>query len=181
MSRTVSATFKAAAFASQTGEVLVTLLTISHDSLEDGPLRLSSDPTVRLDLLGSEGSEGEASGGQPRYGTVSRGETYSFLPFRVTLPDESDDAPPAVRLEVDNVSRELVPLLRSTSTPAEVQVEILLASDLDTVEVAFPVLQVAEVDYDADRVTINLVVDYLAAEPFPAGSFDPSGFPGLFG
>ena len=75
------------------------------------------------------------------------------------------------------------PVLRSTATPALVVIEILLGSDLETVEVAFPVLDLAEAspDYEAGQVTLDLVVDFLANEPYPAASFDPSVCPGLFG
>lgn len=176
MSRAVSEAFQAAANAEETGEVVVILLTITHADLE-APIRLSNDPTQRLDLLESES---EASG-QPVYGTISRGDSYLYLPFQLTLPQEQDQSPPSARVVIENVGRDLVPLLRSTSTPAQVTIEILLASDLETVEVTFPTLDLAQADYDAGQATLDLVVDYLANEPYPAGNFDPSGFPGLFG
>jgi hypothetical protein len=36
------------------------------------------------------------------------------------------------------------------------------------------------VNYNKDQITAELVVQSLAAEPFPAHTFTPSYFPGLF-
>jgi len=181
VSRQVSGAFQAAANAEQTGEVVVILLTITHADMEE-TVRISNDPTQRLDLTSGSESEGsEGAGGQPVYGTISRGETYLYIPFQLTLPQEQDQSPPAARIVLENVGQELIGLLRSTSTPAQVLIEILLASDLETVEVTFPTLDLAQADYDAGQATLDLVVDYLANEPYPSGNFDPASFPGLFG
>lgn len=167
MSRTTSSAFKAAAFSAETGEVLVCLLTITHPDL-DSPIRISSDPTTRL------------STDPLAYGTASRGETFLFLPFGFTLPDDRDDTPPRVQIALDNVDRGIIGLLRTIATPATVRVEVVLASDPGTVEIALPALQMAEVSYDAATITVSLVADGLQTEPFPAGQFDPGRFPGLF-
>jgi len=167
MSRTVSLTLRTAANAEATGEILIFLVTVTHELLET-PLRFSSDPTERLSV-------------DPLvYGTSSRGDTYSFLPLGLVLPDDSDGTPPAIKLTIDNVSRDMIPLLRSVSTPATVTVELVLASDPDTVEVAWPDFDLVNASYDAGQVSIDLAVNALATEPYPAGSFTPSGFPGMF-
>lgn len=171
MTRTTSAAFRAAAFAQETGEVVVTLLTIMHDSLAD-PIRLSNDPTQRVDGTGAS---------QPAYGTVSRGDTYLFCPFQLLLPDDQDRTSPAARLRLSNVHQDLIPLLRSVDTPASVLVEVVLASAPDDVEVSFPPLDLSEATFDAAEIEVDLVMDTLENEPYPAESFDPSGFPALFG
>ncbi len=170
MSRELSEAFKAAAYAQETGKVVVSLLTITHDDLEE-TLRASSDATERVEGSGA---------GQPVYGTVSRGETYYYIPHQMRLPTEQDRSTPTAQIVLDNVGRELVQLVRSTDTPAQVTIEIVLADDPDTVEVTFPTLDLVGVSYEAGRMTLDLSVDHLSAEPFPAGSFDPSGFRGLF-
>ena len=106
MSRSLSLTLRRALNAQEAGEVPAWLLTITHPLL-DAPIRLSSDPTVRL----TEAPE-------ITYGTVSRGESYMFLPISFPLPDEKGDATPLMRLTLDNVGRELINILRSTTTPA---------------------------------------------------------------
>lgn len=167
MSRTTSASFRSAAFSSETDEVVICLLTITHETL-DQPIRLSSDPTSRI-------SENPLS-----YATVSRGETFLFLPFEFTLPADQDDVPPRVSLNLANADRGLIALLRGISSPLQIKVEVVLASSLDTVEVDLPIMQLSEIDYDAQGLRANLVIDGMQTEPFPAGQFDRGRFPGLF-
>lgn len=171
MSRNVSAAFKAAAFAQETGKVVAALLTVTH---EDDPetYRFSSDPTQRLDGSGAA---------QPVYGTVSRGDEYLFLtPFQLLLPDDQDRSAPSARLRLSNIDRELITLLRSFTSPAQFLIELILADDPDTVEVTFPLLDLSAADYDAAEVELSVTVDALADEPYPADNYDPSGFPGLY-
>lgn len=166
--RTVSLTLRAAGNAEQTGEIPVYLLTVTHASLAT-PLRLSSDPTERqsVDPL--------------LYGTTSRGEFYAFLPMSLTLPDDSPDTPPAIRVTIDNVARTLIPLLRSISTPAQVTVEMVLASAPDDVEATWPEFDLFNVGYDdAISVTADLGIPSFATEPYPAGTYSPAYFRGLY-
>jgi hypothetical protein len=167
MPRQLSPSFISGAFAQETDEVLVCLLTITHEDLAL-PLYLSSDPTTRL-------SENPLA-----YGTSSRGNMHLFLPFEFTLPDDMSDSPPRVQLSMDNTDRQLVALLRSISTPASIKVEIVLASDPDFVELTLPAMQLGDVTIEEGRISANLVADNLINEPHPAGSFTPGSFPGLF-
>lgn len=167
MSREVTPSFLGAAFAQETGEVPICLLTVTHEDLDE-PIYLSSDATTRL-------SE------QPLvYGTESRGEQYIFLPFEFTLPDDRSDSPPRVHLTMDNIDRSLVTILRSFSSPASVMMEIVLASDLDTVEITMPALQMSDVSIGDHSIAVTLVADALINEPHPAGQLTPGAFPGLF-
>jgi len=163
----LSLTFRAAAYAERTGEVPVVLVTVTHESL-DAPLYFSSDPTSRITT-------------DPLvYGTVSRGNTYTYLPMSLVLPEDSLDTEPAMQLQLDNVMRTLTPLLRSISTPALVTVELVLASTPDVVEATWPQFEISKSTPVADTVSIDLTTDSDATEPYPAGSFTPAGFPGLF-
>ena len=167
MSRTVSLTLRTALNAEQTGETTIFLITVVHPSLGT-PLRFSSDPTTRLTV-------------DPlQYGTVSRGNTYNFLPIGLVMPDDSDQTPPAMKLVLDNVMRDAIPLLRSISTPATVTIEMVLASAPDTVEVAWTGFDLVNVDYNDGSISADLTINALVTEPYPAGSFTPSGFGGLF-
>lgn len=167
MSRTISLTLRTAANAEQTGEIPVFLVTVMHPSLAD-PMLFSSDPTTRL------------STDPLLYGTVSRSQNYNYLPISYIMPDDSDATPPAIKLVIDNVSRALVPLLRSVLTPPSVTIEMVLASAPDNVEVAWADFDLVNADYDSGSASLDLTVNGLATEPFPVGIFAPSGFPGLF-
>jgi hypothetical protein len=58
--------------------------------------------------------------------------------------------------------------------------EIVLASDPDTVEAKFVDFKLTNVTYDAHVVQGDLTIEDFTAEPFPAASFSPSLFPGIF-
>lgn len=166
MARNLSPGFLAGLYAQETDEVVVCLLTVTHDDLSE-PIYLSSDATVRL------------SDDPLVYGTMSRGYEFLYLPFEFTLPDDKSDSPPRVQLAIDNTDRELVAQLRSFSTPASVKVELVLASDLDTVEVQLPALQLSDVTL-SETISATLVADGLINEPHPGRQFTPGSFPGLF-
>jgi hypothetical protein len=165
--RVLSLNFREALFGQESGEVPIFLLTITHPDL-DAPVYLTTDPTERL-------------GTDPlRYGTISRGNTYLYAGVDVTLPDEQDKSPPASKLTIANVTRDLVPLARSINTPAQVMIEAVLASAPDIVESSWPGFDMSNLTYDATSLQFDLTVDALVTEPYPGGSFSPANFPGLF-
>lgn len=167
MSRTVSLTFRDAINAQEVGDEPIVLLTITHPDFAD-PARLCSAPLTRL------------SDAPLQYGLVSRGETYLFAPFTGQLPDDVDERAPTARFILENVSRSLVAMIRSVSSPASATVEVILASSPDDVEIEYPQFQVQNVSYNANVMTVDLSIDSMTDEPYPAGTFSPSGFPGLF-
>jgi hypothetical protein len=154
-------------FSQETGELPVLLLTITHPDLAT-VWRLSSD---NKDLLDEEN--------QLR-GTLSRGNDFYFYPMSVSLPEEGDDASNVIQITLDNVSREITPLLQSTVTPAQITIEVVLASAPDDVEIEFPDFELASADVDAGSAVLSLTVDTMASEPFPADNFTPSTFGGLW-
>lgn len=157
MSRSVSDTFRSAVYAQETDQVFLALITIDHPSFAT-PIRVSSDAVD----------------------TLSRGNTFSRYPFKLTLPGEGDGASSIAKITIDNVSRDILRQLRATSDAASVLIEIVLGSAPDTVEVSFPDFYLSEVDHDALTIQGTLSVEHFTAEPFPALVFSPAGFAGLF-
>lgn len=165
--RVLSLNFRQALFSQESGEVPIFLLTITHPSLVD-PIYLTTDPTERLSEV------------PLMYRTQSRGIDFLYAGVDVTIPDEQDKSPPASKLTIANVTRDLIPLARSVSTPPSVKMEAVLASDLDTVEMTWPALDMSNLQYDANQLVFDLTMDALVTEPYPSGSFNPASFPGLF-
>lgn len=165
--RTLSLNARRAIFSQTSGEVFVFLLTITHPLLAEAR-RISTDATVRL------------STDPLTYGTTSRGEDYLYVGARITLPDEKDRQAPRCKLTISNLDRELIPVLRSTSTPANLKLEGVMASAPDDVETEIPAIQIVHVDGTSAELTFDLAVDARVTEPHPADSFDPSNAPGLF-
>ena len=165
--RTVSLNFRKAMFAQESGEMPIFLLTITHPSLAS-PILLSTDATSRITT-------------DPLvYGTTSRSNTYLYAGVDLALPDESDRTAPAMKMTISNVARDIVPLARSIGTPAQVKIEVVLASAPDTVEITLPQFDMTNLNYDAASLAFDLTMDSLTTEPFPAGNFSPAYFPALF-
>jgi hypothetical protein len=165
--RILSLNFRKALFSQESGEVPIFLLTITHPSLTN-PIYLSTDPTTRYQDV------------PPAYRTVSRTINFLYAGIDVTIPDEQDKTPPASKLTIQNVTRDLIPLARSVSTPPLVKIEAVLASAPDSVEMTFGALQMSNLTYDANQLVFDLTMDALVTEPFPAGIFSPAYFGGLF-
>ncbi|MGM4891272.1 DUF1833 family protein [Tardiphaga sp. 839_C3_N1_4] len=163
----LSLNLREALFGQESGEVPIFLLEITHPELPE-PIFLTTDPTTRL------GTDPLA------YGTISRGNTYLYAGIEVTIPDEQDKSPPASKLTIANVGRDLVPLARSVNSPPSVKIEAVLASDPDVVEMNWPALDMSNLTYDASTLQFDLTMDALTSEAYPAGEFLPSFFPGLF-
>lgn len=167
--RSLSLNFRAAINAQESGEIPLFLVTISHPSMTDAPMRLSTDPTIRISDVPLV------------YGTLSRGQTHIFLPMEVVLPDEQEGSAPRSQFRLSNVTRKMVELTRSVSTPAKAKLELVFASAPDDVEVESPWLNVLSAKTDSAELTLELSLNAMTAELYPAGSFDPAGFPSLFG
>lgn len=164
--RVLSLNFRQALFAEASGEVVIFLLTITHEDLAE-PIRLTTDATERkssVPLL---------------YRTMSRGDEYLYVGVDITLPDEQDKSPPTSKLTIANVTRDLIPLARSVSTPPAVRIEAVLASALDDVEMTWPSMDMTNLTYDASSLQFDLTMDALVTEPYPSGTFSPAAFRGL--
>lgn len=166
-----SLNFRSAAFAQETGRVPICLITLSHTDLLDD-IRISTDPTQEL--------VGLTTDLEKVYGTVSNSENYIYLPVRIKLPDETEDGPGEMRLEIDNIHRAYTETIRSVFTPVTCQIDIVMDNALDTIDASWPEFQLKNIRYDATIITGTLVVEILVNEPFPAGTFVPSHFPGIF-
>ncbi len=114
------------------------------------------------------------------YGVESRGESFIFLPMEITLPSEEEDQAPRCSIVLNDVTRYATSLIRSISSPPKILLELVLSKSPDTVEAAFSDFFIESFTYDANQVNAQLsMVDY-DREPFPAHSFSPKYFPGLF-
>ena len=154
---TVSAAFKREVYDSETGQAFLILLTIDHADISP-PIRVVNNTT----------------------NITSRGDEFIAFPFDIDLPDSTRESLPRARLSIDNVSREIAQAIRKITSPATVLIEVIRASDPDTVEIGFPVFKLRDVKWDVLQVSGDLVVEDLTTEPFPVGQFTPAEFPGIF-
>jgi len=158
VSRTLSSAFVESVNASETDQAFLSLITISHADLSE-PIRVTSDSVE----------------------TVSNGNTFVPFPFQLNLPkDEDDPSGVLAKIKIDAVDRRVVEAIRQISSPPDFDIQIVLSSDPDAVEVDWPNFKLSNVTYDAQTVEADLVLELLEQEPYPGAKFDPARFPGLF-
>ena len=149
--------FRTSAFSPEVDDIWIILLTITHANLSD---------SIRV-----------ANNLEP---IISNSATYNACPFDIKLPNDLDEGVPGATLRINNVSQDVVIAVREIDTPAIVNIQIVLASNPDLVEIEYLGLELRNVRGDAGSIEGVLGYDDLLLEAFPIGSFGPSYFPGLF-
>lgn len=174
MSRTFSAGAVRQFFSPDADDPYILLLTITAPNDVPGAdtLRLANSWTTRLTSYETDES-------MTVYGVTSNGNDFIFIPFELSLPTQ-DDAAPRATLRIHDITREVMPLIRGLSGTPAVTLQVVLASAPNTVELSFPGLIMRSISYDRDTIEGELTADDLASEPFPAHTFTPNWFPGLF-
>lgn len=103
------------------------------------------------------------------------------IPFEIQLPTDEAGSPPSARLSIDNTSREIMAAIRvATGTPPAVQIDVVRLLDQDAVELNFPSLKLRNIRGTLAKVTGDLFSEDLQTTAYPADSFTPGSFPGLF-
>ena len=156
MSRVLSAAAIRAALAQETDQVFLVCLTVSGPGITT--FRVVNDTQ---DLVRAAG-------------------TFIGYPFEIVLPDEDAEKLPSAQVRISNVSRDIIGALRGLPSPATVTLEVVLASSPDTVEFGPFDIGLLWADYDVNVITFNLGTESILSEPFPAGTYDPQNYPGLF-
>lgn len=173
MSRRLSLNARLAHDEQSTAEIEVVLFEVTHPALA-APIRLSTDNAERL------------SSDPLYYGTRStwRGanvatEPYLWIVASAVLPDDSEDAPAAAQIVLDDLDAEITELLRSFTTPATVNMAVVLASSPNEIEAEWLDLRLTLSEGNAAEITMSLSREEIELEPFPPGRMTRHKFPGL--
>lgn len=171
---TLSASAIRAMFSSETDEQLIMLLTIYDPDTTGGAynLYLADGFTNRLNTTTDE---------EVFYGVTSNGQNYTFIPMEITLPPEQDTGVGQCNVTINYVTQEAITLVRTHLTkPALVNIKLVLASTPNYVEAEFPDFYITSANYSSESIRLELNMINYNLEPFPAYSFTPRYFPGLF-
>lgn len=114
------------------------------------------------------------------YGVVSRGNNFIFLPMTITLPTEAEAQAPSCSITLHDVTRYIMPLIRTLNGPPSVKLELVLSTTPDTVEASFSEFYLTGITYSAESVQGQLVMIDYSREAIPSHAFTPALFPGLF-
>ncbi|MBY0262754.1 MAG: DUF1833 domain-containing protein [Phycisphaerales bacterium] len=157
MARLLSTAARTAFYAPETDEVVLLLLTIEEESLAE-PIRVVHN-TENI---------------------VSRGETYVAFVFSIELPVESGDAPRPVRIQIDAVDQSIIKAIREAVGQPRVTMEVVLASDPDTVEAGPFSFRLESASYTAVSVVGEISFESVERVRSNNHKFTPYLFPDLF-
>ena len=111
---------------------------------------------------------------------ISRGNTFIAYPFSIILANDDGNTLPVLQLTIDNVDQMIVEGIRESLQPPMFLLELVLSSDPDTVEKSISQLRLGNIKYDALSVTGILTPMNTLTRRFPAESYTPVNYPGLF-
>lgn len=156
--RSLSTATLAELFANETPQAWLWLLSIYTPEVEGGVIRIVNN----------------------MQNVVSRGMTFTAYPFRVVLPSDSEENQPGLQLQIDNVELMLVTLLRQMLVPPTCVLELIAMTRADSPEFAVQDLVLRTVEWDSKVVTFNLTHEDVMHAKFPAHTYNPEEFPGIF-
>lgn len=153
----MSATAIAAALAPETAEVFLVLLEIDESSLVE-PFRFVNN----------------------NENVTSRSNLYAASHFDLELPSEKPDSIDTARITVDNVDRMIVNAIRAAAGRPTARIEVVLASDPDTVEAGPFDFEFQSAEYDQLTVSGILAYDDVVEVRGPLHLRTPWWYPDLF-
>lgn len=153
------------------GEIAAALLTITHPNLTT-PIRIVNAAIERI------------SEDPRRYGVISNGLTYDYLPFEFAPPEEGDGADGSTAFTVPNLSTDgalkIAAEFRLLNSPASVSAIVIMTPDVDLPIMTFNSWELLVSNVTDAEITANLVADGLSQEPAPSGRYDRRQCPGMF-
>ncbi|WP_299370414.1 hypothetical protein [uncultured Tateyamaria sp.] len=154
-------------------DVEIVLFEISHPDL-DAPVRISTDPTERIsaDPL-AYGTRSEWNGAD----TVA--EPFLFVIVNAELPGEEDNTPAQTRLIIYNTDSRLAEALEAITTPAQLNMAVVMASSPDVPEIEYFGLDCTSVEADEGEISISFSRHAIEDELAPYERFTRERFPGL--
>jgi len=153
----VDNTFKQEAFKQSTDEVILELLTISHEDFSSDLRLVRNNENI-----------------------VSQGDTFIASQFDLTWPQDREGEAPRASLKHQNISRELVAVIRGIRTPPSITMQVILASDPNTVQFEVTGMVIGKMDYDANTIQFELTFEIFSQTQFPGKTFNPAKWTGLF-
>lgn len=111
---------------------------------------------------------------------VSRGNTFTAFPMKIRLPVDDGETARDFSIDLDNASLAMISNLRRVTNPIGVTIEMVLASMPDVVQLSFDELAIANITYDASKISARIVMDNFLAIEMTSERYTPKNFPGLF-
>ena len=158
--RTLSTAARKAIYDQESDNPFFLLLTIDHAALPDPLCFINNRENI----------------------TVGSTEYIAF-PFQIDLPADKEDEISRVKLIIDNVDRQIVQTIRNLTTAPTVSLEILfynMETSTGNVEAGPFNFTLKSAIFDVLAIEGDLSYENILDEPFPADTFTPNNFPGLY-
>lgn len=110
----------------------------------------------------------------------SRGQAYTPYPFEVALPPDNGGKPTAMQLRTFNLDPRFIDLVRQTTQPPTVKIELVSTNDLDTPEKVIDFMVLTGAEYDALSITFSLASSNWHSRKTLQATYQQAEFPGLF-
>lgn len=143
--------------AQDTGEVFLTLLTLTHPTIPN-PLCFVNDLS----------------------NVVSSGVTYIAFPFDLPFPEIGTDTLPTLTLTIDNIDQSIWASVKNITTPIDVSISWILKSHPNNIEGGPLYLRMTNIEVSLTTISGTLNFEDLLNEPFPFDTYLPATAPGLF-
>jgi hypothetical protein len=114
------------------------------------------------------------------YGTISQDKIFLFIPFNITLPVDQAGTVPVCKITFNDITQILSPIIREITDNPSVSVQLVLYSDTNNIISELPNFLMSNITYNMNTVQVDLTLESFVTEPFPAHTFTPSIFPGIF-
>jgi len=108
---------------------------------------------------------------------VSNGETFVSFPIKIVLPPDDNESAREVNVQFDNVSLELIDELRTVTTPIDVKIEMVLASNPDVVQPSIESLKFKGIQFNSQVITAKLIMDDFLTVGLTSERYTPISFP----
>jgi len=111
---------------------------------------------------------------------VSNGKTFEAFPMIIRLSADDGENQKEVQISFDNVGLDLIDEIRTVVTPISVSIDMVLASDPDSIQTSIGDLKMRSVIYSASRITAKLYYDSFLNVELTSEKYTPDTFAGLF-
>ena len=175
MTRTLSPATIKAMYSTESSEILITLLKITIPAVGTTLEKIIYLADNYIDRLSATVNDPEII-----YGVTSNSIQYRFLPMEIVLPNDDAASAPKCTITLHDVTRYLIADLRNLTEAPAVDLKLVLSSSPNLEEISFTGFKLTNITYNAETISAELTMPSLEVEPFPAYSFTPAYFPGLF-
>jgi hypothetical protein len=111
---------------------------------------------------------------------ISNGITFLPFPVKIVLAPDDGESSREIQMIFDNVSREIIDELRTVTDPIEVQIDMVLASNPNYIQLSILDLKIKSINYDRQKINAKLYLDNFLTVGLPSEKYVPSQYKGLF-